>query len=124
MALADEGATVVFYKGIPQDMAGMILSEEKQAHFKEMLDALDFHAEGAVKCARVGKGKVCLSDDINALMNEANVGAEKMYQAGLQCIRRNSTTGKYYFIENSSDRKIEDWIPLRTEARSAAISIQ
>lgn len=34
MALADEGATVVFYKGIPQDMAGMILSEEKQAHFK------------------------------------------------------------------------------------------
>ena len=86
-----------------------------------MLDALDFHAEGAVKCARVGKGKVCLSDDINALMNEANVGAEKMYQAGLQCIRRNSTTGKYYFIENSSDRKIEDWIPLRTEARSAAI---
>ena len=90
MALADEGATVVFYKGIPQDMAGMILSEEKQAHFKEMLDALDFHAEGAVKCARVGKGKICLSDDINALMNEANVGAEKMYQAGLQCIRRNS----------------------------------
>ena len=121
MALADEGATVVFYKGIPQDMAGMILSEEKQAHFKEMLDALDFHAEGAVKCARVGKGKVCLSDDINALMDEANVGAEKMYQAGLQCIRRNSATGKYYFIENSSDRKIEDWIPLRTEARSAAI---
>ena len=121
MALADEGATVVFYKGIPQDMAGMILSEEKQAHFKEMLDALDFHAEGAVKCARVGKGKICLSDDINALMNEANVGAEKMYQAGLQCIRRNSATGKYYFIENSSDRKIEDWIPLRTEARSAAI---
>ena len=44
-----------------------------------------------------------------------------MYQAGLQCIRRNSATGKYYFIENSSDRKIEDWIPLRTEARSAAI---
>ena len=42
-----------------------------------MLDALDFHAEGAVKCARVGKGKICLSDDINALMNEANVGAEK-----------------------------------------------
>ena len=121
MALADEGATVVFYKGIPQDMAGMILSEEKQAHFREMLDALDFHAEGAVKCARVGKGKVCLSDDINALMNEANVGAEKMYQAGLQCIRRNSATGKYYFIENSSDCKIEDWIPLRTEARSAAI---
>ena len=121
MALADEGATVVFYKGIPQDMAGMILSEEKQAHFKEMLDALDFHAEGAVKCARVGKGKICLSDDINALMDEANVGAEKMYQAGLQCIRRNSATGKYYFIENSSDRKIEDWIPLRTEARSAAI---
>lgn len=105
MALADEGATVVFYKGIPQNMAGMILSEEKQAHFKEMLDALDFHAEGAVKCARVGKGKICLSDDINALMNEANVGAEKMYQAGLQCIRRNSATGKYYFIENSSDRK-------------------
>ena len=56
-----------------------------------MLDALDFHAEGAVKCARVGKGKICLSDDINALMDEANVGAEKMYQAGLQCIRRNST---------------------------------
>lgn len=81
MALADEGATVVFYKGIPQDMAGMILSEEKQAHFKEMLDALDFHAEGAVKCARVGKGKICLSDDINALMDEANVGAEK-------CIRQ------------------------------------
>ena len=57
--MADEGAiSLCSHKGIPQDMAGMILSEgETGSFFKEMLDALDFHAvgQGAVKCARVGR---------------------------------------------------------------------
>ena len=35
MALADEGATVVFYKGIPQDMAGMILSKRNRLILKK-----------------------------------------------------------------------------------------
>lgn len=35
MALADEGATVVFHKGIPQDMAGMILSKRNRLILKK-----------------------------------------------------------------------------------------
>lgn len=64
-------------------MVGMIFLEEKQVYFKEMLDVLDFYVEGVVKCVCVGKGKICLLDDINVLMNEVNVGVEKMYQVGL-----------------------------------------
>lgn len=118
--LAKEGATILFYKGVPQFVAGMS-SQEKDTRFQQLLTGLNLSAEGTVKQASAGKGNIYLSEDIVSLMKEAKVEYESMYQSGLQCIRRSSATGKYYFIANNTDRKIEDWIPLQTEAQSAAI---
>lgn len=121
MSMANDGVTVLFYKEMPRNIAGMALPGEKEGQFREMLKGLQFTAKGTVKATQSGKGQVGLSEDVVGLMNLAGVDREAMYESGLQCIRRNSATGKYYFIENSSDRKIADWVPLQTEAKSAAI---
>jgi hypothetical protein len=44
-----------------------------------------------------------------------------MYDLGLRCIRRATATGKYYFIENNSDKVISGMIPLAADAQHAAI---
>lgn len=121
IALAKDGATILFYKGLPKSPAGMVLSEERIKQFKQMQEMLNTTATGTLKVTQLGKGQVCLSDDIVSLMDGAKVACESMYQSGLQCIRRSSATGKYYFIENSSDHRVSDWIPLQTKAESAAI---
>ena len=120
LTLADEGATVLFYKGMPQDIAGMA-SEKKRLRFGEMLNGLNFVTDGSLKQLRSGKGRICLSEDMTLLMRAAGVDCESMYQSGLQCIRRNSAAGKYYFIKNCSDRRINGWVPLQAEAKSVAV---
>jgi hypothetical protein len=121
ISLVSDGATVVFYRNIPQSPAGMVIPEEKGFQFKETLRQLMLTGEEAVKCTRIGEGEVYLSNDITALMNAAKVDSEDMYLSGLQCIRRKSATGKYYFIVNTGEHEIGEWIPLQTTARSAAV---
>lgn len=119
--LAKEGANILFYKGIPQKAAGMTLSNKRQSQFNELLNSLSFKVDRKIQSISLGKGKVMLSDNLHALMNAAHVDAEQMYLDSLQCIRRQSKTGKYYFIKNTSTHRIQNWIPLQTVAQSAAI---
>ena len=121
ISLVSDGATVVFYRNIPQSPAGMVIPEEKGFQFKEMLRQLMLTGEEAVKCTQIGEGEVYMSNDITALMNAAKVDSEDMYLSGLQCIRRKSATGKYYFIVNTGEHEIGEWVPLQTTARSAAV---
>lgn len=121
LKMANEGATVLFHKALPQDMAGMSSFAEKEPAFKRMLNDIKFTAQGALKSAQTGKGMIYVSADISSLMEAAKVKNEEMYKSGLQCITRKTENGSYYFIVNGSDKKIDNWIPLQTTAKSAAI---
>jgi hypothetical protein len=37
------------------------------------------------------------------------------------CVRRKLEDGRYYFIANRSDKAVNDWVPLATQAKSVAI---
>lgn len=121
LKMANEGAIVLFHKALPQDMAGMSSFAEKEPAFKRMLSDIKFTMQGTLKSAQTGKGMIYVSEDISSLMEAAKVKNEEMYKSGLQCITRKTENGRYYFIVNESDKKIDDWIPLQTTAKSAAI---
>jgi hypothetical protein len=42
-------------------------------------------------------------------------------QTGLMCIRRKVADGEYYFIANRGDKRIDGWIPIASETRSAVL---
>lgn len=121
MALAQEGATVLFCPSLPESVAGWGDFEQKSKRYEAMQEQLEWASSEGVKCASWGKGRICLSEDVALLMEQADVQPEPMYQAGLQCIRRASDTGHYYFIVNTSDHRMEQWIPLQAEEKYAAL---
>ena len=54
-------------------------------------------------------------------MQSAHVLQETIIEKGLQFIRRKNNDGPIYFINNRSDKIVDDWIPLKADANSAAL---
>lgn len=118
---AIDGGTILFHGDLPKEIAGMVFSENEISQFKKMKTDLVFVFDGNVKHAQLGKGKIYVSTDVEKLMDCAKVKNEKMYELGLECIRKQSPYGKYYFIVNNSSNLVESWVPLLAEDKSAAI---
>ena len=112
IALAKLGATIIVYNSLPIDVPGYGDLAAKQQQFKTLISSLNFSSQENVKKAVTGKGMFLNGDDIQELLSFAKVPREQMFDKGLQCIRRNISDGKYYFITNSSDKAVEEWVPL------------
>ena len=122
IALAEAGAKIVFAGHLPSDVPGAADLEHRRAELKKLL-AL---AKG---CVQVG--------EVEPLLMKASVPREALTDhAGLRFIRRASCTlgprgvdhalsksgcTRHYFIANSGDQPVDDWLPLATDARSVAI---
>lgn len=121
MKLATNGATVIFAGGMPEDVNGMGNLETRRATFKSLLAGLKFTNEKGVDRATVGKGAILTGKKVDQLLSEAGVNRETMVANGLQCIRRATKTGHYYFITNWGEKAVDGWVPLQTTAKSAAL---
>jgi hypothetical protein len=82
---------------------------------------LKFVVEGALQKAVTGKGAFIKGDELSELLRAGNVEAEPMYGMGLQCIRRNIAGGNYYFISNTLNKAVAQWVPLSRKAVSAIL---
>ncbi|MFT4155460.1 glycosyl hydrolase [Parafilimonas sp.] len=121
-ALANDGATIVVYKELPSGAPGYAQSDEHAETFKKLMQQLHFNTNNKVQTAAIGKGRFLLSDDLNALLQAANVNRETMTDKGLQFNKRKNDSGDdVYFIANRSDHKMEEWIPLQTKASSVVL---
>jgi hypothetical protein len=119
VALAKSGARIIVYKNLPQGVPGYGNLETRQKQFTDITAALKFTSEGTLQKAVTGQGMFIKGDDIAQLLTAGNVNAEPMYNFGLQCIRREISGGHYYFISNTSDRVVSQWMPLSRKAASA-----
>jgi hypothetical protein len=119
--LAKGGATILVYNNFPAGVPGYGQLAERQQQFTNITAALKFAAAGSLQKATTGKGAFIKGNDINALLNAANVAPEPMYGLGLQCIRRSINGGNYYFISNSTKAAIAQWVPLNRKAAGAVI---
>lgn len=122
MNLVENGATVLFCKGLPTDVPGLSNLEKSRELLNSLKGKLSFAEQGNVSVAFCGKGRIVFSDDLSALLENTNVKPESMVADGLQYIRRIKENGDfYYFIKNSTKERFEGWIKCNADYRSAAL---
>lgn len=119
--LAKNGATILVYKNLPDDVPGRSNLGKRRKTFYDLTAQLVFVEEGKFKKAIVGKGMFLMSDDIETLMQTAGVRKEIMTEKRLQFIRKKNDDGNLYFINNRSEYTLTDWISLSTDAVSVAL---
>jgi hypothetical protein len=121
VALAKNGATIVFHKQLPVDVPGYGDLAKRQTALQQLLAQLKFTTANGVQKATIGKGAVIISDELPALLTAAKVPQETMAAQGLQCIRRQTAGGKYYFITNAGNKRVDDWVTIGSAASSAVL---
>jgi hypothetical protein len=121
IALAKEGATILFYKTLPQDVPGLSGLEEKRKLLRQQVAQLNFKDEGSIKKAIVGKGAFYTGDNVQDLLSAAKTRREALVEKELSFIRRKAIEGQTYFINNRSDKPVNDWVPLSSKAVSVAL---
>ncbi|MEO6720043.1 MAG: glycosyl hydrolase [Ferruginibacter sp.] len=119
--LAKQGATILIYKNLPQDVPGLGRLESRRNEFQQLINRLHFTGEGAVKKASIGKGSFLVSDDLEALLLAGQVRNETLYEKGLVSIRRTTNDGSIYFINNRTANNLDDWIELNEQAGSVIV---
>ncbi|HEU4721379.1 MAG TPA: glycosyl hydrolase, partial [Gemmatimonadaceae bacterium] len=121
--LAEGGATVAFYRGLPEDVAGLAELDANRARFAAIKSGtLRLQADNReVQRVSVGRGTVLVGGNLDALLAAAGARREPAADMGLKLIRRRERDGATYFIVNASGRTMDGWVPLATSARSAAV---
>ena len=105
--LADDGATILFHKHLPEDVPGLGNLAERQQAFEEL-------KAGIV-------GNVITHESLDSLLSHAKVAREDLADLGLQTIRKHDGTGQVYFIANWTDKTIDQYVSLGKMEAYAAI---
>jgi hypothetical protein len=123
LGLASQGASVIFYGGMPENVSGYAEFEKKSSDFTRLKSSLAFKDVTGknIKVAETGKGKIIMGADLHALLEFAAVRRETMTGSKLAFIRRTAGSSTIYFIKNQSADPFEGWVPLTVRPASAAL---
>ncbi|MBD1420484.1 glycosyl hydrolase [Sphingobacterium chuzhouense] len=122
ISLANEGATLLFVKDLPEAAPGMSGKTGGTQKIENLKNELLFKQDGNRRIANYGKGLIVVAKEIPELITHAGVQPESFYIDGLQSIRRAKDDGNYYyFIKNTSDTLFKGWITLQADYASAAL---
>jgi hypothetical protein len=121
--LAEQGASIVFYKNLPKDVPGLADLQKRQAAFHALSSDLSFStvAGSTIQKAKVGKGAFLTGDDLEQLLTTAKTHRETLVDNGLQYARRSYTGGHYYFISNPSKNNIDGWVDLQIKEKNILV---
>ncbi len=118
IALAKNGATIVFEDQLPGDVAGWKDLSSQRSEFQKQKAKLTALFKNNESRAEFGKGIVyCGNDDAWKQV----LPRETMMDDGLSFIRRASEGGHDYFIANKSGKDFDGWIKLDRTVESAAL---
>ncbi len=122
ISLANEGATLLFVKDLPEAAPGMSGKIGGTQKIENLKNELLFKQDGNRRIANYGKGLIVVAKEIPELITHSGVQPESFYIDGLQSIRRIKDDGNYYyFIKNTSDTLFTGWVTLQADYRSAAL---
>ncbi|HNR05959.1 MAG TPA: glycosyl hydrolase [Saprospiraceae bacterium] len=118
-SLIRKGAKIIFHV-YPTHVPGFYLHEENQRLLDSLVNALQLKKNQAGKLYMDhGLGRVYKGPELQALLDAAEIRSEKaIYQKNLACIRRKTETGYYYFIKNTGDSELKDWLTVNASAAS------
>jgi len=123
LRLANEGAKIIFYGNLPENISGWADKDEKTAFFDKIKGGINFTPTNnpEVLKAVYGKGMIINGNDLEQLLTFAGIGRETMTDHKLAYARRQTPTGTVYFITNREEKAFTGWIPLLAGASSTAI---
>jgi hypothetical protein len=116
--LAGEGATILFWKQLPGDVPGW---NEHNSRKEELMSVLEGMPAESGNSMVIGDGKILADDDLEKLLDLAQIRPEPMVGEGLQFERRKVEDHTIYFIANHSAASIDGWVKLATACRSALV---
>jgi hypothetical protein len=122
LALARQGTTVLFFDGLPADVAGLQDLDGRRTRFRDLTGSLRFATgQTGIREARVGQGRVLLGSDLETLLSSAAIPREIMVDGGLQFVRRRHAVGRYYFVSNQGRAPIDGWVGLASRDTGAVL---
>jgi hypothetical protein len=123
VSLAGNGATIIFYGKMPEDISGWHELEKNREIYKSVKEQLKFVMTGKddIREAVTGKGKILTGDNLGLLLEYAKIRRESMTDTRLKYTRRKTGDCHIYFILNPSDKQFDGWITLGAGGSSAAI---
>jgi hypothetical protein len=118
VALAKNGATVIFDKQLPSDIPGLANLESNRKSFKKLLEQIPTESRSSF-----GKAKIVTGDLPAALVAASGMDLQEKFAASghLSYVRRSFNGGWDYFIANRTDMNFDRWVALNRPARSVAI---
>ena len=119
--LAKAGAKILVYKNLPNDVPGNHKLIERRATLQQLINQLQFAEVFGVEKAPVGKGFFAVGDKMDLLLDAAGVKKEAMVKKSLQFVRRKNADGFTYFINNRTDKPVNEWILLNKKFTSVAL---
>ncbi|MBN2013511.1 glycoside hydrolase family 2 protein [candidate division KSB1 bacterium] len=123
IALAREGATILIYANLPEDVPGLRDLEKRRAQLKKIFGELAFNRidNSNVQQANIGAGRFILANDVDRMLAETDVKREAMVDDGLKFIKRKQSDGTTYFIVNTSDIPIDGYVTIAGATESATL---
>jgi len=124
ISLAEQGATIIFFEGLPEAISGFGDLDEKEKEFEKALDQLGDSKDigTGIREIKKGNGRILSGNSIQALLNHAAVQNETMVDLDIDFIRKKENdTRKLYFISNRNDQPFEGWLPFKVPFQSAVI---
>lgn len=116
--LAQQGATILVYKNLPQDVPGFKRLDARRKTFQQLISQLKFSKSDNLQKAIVGKGAFMISDDLDVLLLAAKARKESYTEKGLSVLRRKNAEGTMWLINNRTDKPFEEWIEINSNAAS------
>ncbi|MGE4587539.1 MAG: glycosyl hydrolase, partial [Mangrovibacterium sp.] len=120
IALAEDGARVIFQDHLPVDVPGLADLKKRQQSWQELIASLAFKPVAGIKVASYGKGQVLLGNHVPGMLAELGIFPEELAELGLWFNRVKRTEGICYLISNWSDRRVDQWVPLQLTEKQAA----
>ncbi len=122
IAIAKNGAHVLFIDALPADVPGFGRLAERRADLKAALATLDFTSadDGCAQARIAGRPVRIMVGPLASLLRGFGFRREAMAQLGLRFIRRKLDNGYVYFIANLTDHPVAGWVSLSVDAEGVA----
>ena len=123
LALARDGATVVFVGDLPTDVPGLGGLAERRQQLQSTLAALGplYPNQAEIADVRVDQGRLLAGPDVEAMLHMVGIRRESVVDLGIEVIRRRDDTGHLYFLANLGQQRLDQWVSLPIQAASVLI---
>lgn len=122
LALAKQGATVIFLEDYPRDVPGMSKLSSRRQQYRRIAKNLPDVSFDESTVTPYGKGAIITGKDYAQTLAKCNYPAEEMKtKFGLQYIRRINPDGYHYFISSLQPKGVDGWVTLGTPVESAVL---